>query len=277
MADGSNRDHLRWLRQVAHDAAVTPFAVRIAVGLTHYFNRSTGEAFMSQETLADDLSASIDGVRKAVAQLEDRGHLVVRRGLGRSVVNRYWPVLKTQTASGDKRRENPDRQRGFEPEKTPTAVRENPDGHLKKPPTARPVEPLEDKPPEEPPESLTSELPFQLPQPVKAKTATNRERYKADFDQFWATYPRKVGKKAAMEAFAKARKAGVGAELLLTAASAYAGERAGRDPRYTKHASTWLNGEHWGDEPTPNWIPEQQPAHRRSAVDWAIEGLSDDD
>lgn len=44
----------------------------------------------------------------------------------------------------------------------------------------------------------------------------------------------------------------------MTAVSAYAGERAGKDPKGTAHAATWLNGARWTDEPAPGFVPEQR-------------------
>lgn len=69
------------------------------------------------------------------------------------------------------------------------------------------------------------------------------------FDEFWASYPRKVGKGQARTAFQKAlKKAYVGD--ILTGAERYAQERAGQDSAYTAHPATWLNGERWLDEPS---------------------------
>ena len=71
------------------------------------------------------------------------------------------------------------------------------------------------------------------------------------FDEFWAGYPRKVAKDAAAKAYAAAIKRGATPEALHAGAKRYAGERAGQDPRFTKHATTWLNGGCWSDEPPP--------------------------
>ena len=72
------------------------------------------------------------------------------------------------------------------------------------------------------------------------------------FEDWWATYPLKKGKKAGHQAFAKIfleHRATV--DELMAGALAYAGERAGKDPAFTKHASTWLNGDCWKDETLP--------------------------
>jgi hypothetical protein len=67
------------------------------------------------------------------------------------------------------------------------------------------------------------------------------------FAQFWAVYPRKVGKLDAEKAFDKALER-TDAETLLAGARCYAGDRAGQDPKYTKHPTTWLNKDCWADE-----------------------------
>lgn len=69
------------------------------------------------------------------------------------------------------------------------------------------------------------------------------------FDQFWAAYPRKVGKGQARKAWAKAIKAKVDPEAIIAGAERYARERSGQDHTYTAHPSTWLHGERWDDTP----------------------------
>jgi hypothetical protein len=80
----------------------------------------------------------------------------------------------------------------------------------------------------------------------------------AEFEAWWALYPRKVAKGGARHAYRTARSK-VSAEVLLAGVRRYAAERANEDPKFTKHATTWLNQECWSDEPTPN---SARPAHR---------------
>lgn len=68
-----------------------------------------------------------------------------------------------------------------------------------------------------------------------------------DFEAFWRAYPRKSGKLAAGKAYATAIKRGVDPQIMLAAASAYAAS-PGRDPDFTKHASTWLNAGCYDDQ-----------------------------
>jgi biotin operon repressor len=70
-----------------------------------------------------------------------------------------------------------------------------------------------------------------------------------EFEIFWNIYPRKVAKKAAEVAFAKAAKH-TPVAVILTGAGRYA-----RDPNraeaYTAHPATWLNGHRWLDDALP--------------------------
>jgi hypothetical protein len=73
----------------------------------------------------------------------------------------------------------------------------------------------------------------------------------ARFDEFWDAYSHKVGRRKAETAYKVAlRKPGVTADLLIASAAAYIdwqkSER--KHPQFTKHAATWLTGEHWRDE-----------------------------
>jgi hypothetical protein len=102
----------------------------------------------------------------------------------------------------------------------------------------------------------------------------------ADFEAFWLQYPRRVSKGAARKAYDKARKSATAEELEL-GAMRYAAVRTSEDPKYTRHAATWLNNQGWLDEPEParagNFGPSsrsQQP--RRSYIDIALEGLRDE-
>lgn len=75
-------------------------------------------------------------------------------------------------------------------------------------------------------------------------------RVEADpFDEFWAVYPRKDDKKKARLAYAKALRVSTVGEIL-EGARRYAAD-PNRESRYTRHATTWLNNESWGNEPLP--------------------------
>lgn len=84
------------------------------------------------------------------------------------------------------------------------------------------------------------------------KDISLREQQEAEF---WAAYPRKVGKPAALKALSAALKK-TDFATIMAGVVRYAGERAGQDPQFTKHPGPWLNGEHWADEPMPAIIPK---------------------
>lgn len=86
-----------------------------------------------------------------------------------------------------------------------------------------------------------------------------------DFERFYATYPRKVGKGRARVAWKAATKR-TPAAVIHAGAERYATEQAGADPRFVAHPATWLNGERWLDESTPaksrhpdRWQPYRNP------------------
>jgi len=70
-----------------------------------------------------------------------------------------------------------------------------------------------------------------------------------EFEIFWNVYPRKVAKKAAEVAFAKAIKHTPFA-LILSGAGRYAKD-PNRVEAYTAHPATWLNAHRWLDDPLP--------------------------
>lgn len=78
------------------------------------------------------------------------------------------------------------------------------------------------------------------------------------FTEFWAIYPRRIGKGAAQKAWVKALKHAP-KETILAGVHTYAQLRSGEDPAFTAHPSTWLNQHRWDDEPDPHY----QPLNRR--------------
>ena len=69
------------------------------------------------------------------------------------------------------------------------------------------------------------------------------------FDEFYAAYPRHVGKGAARTKYEVAVKKGRATpEELLAAAQRYAGQCRGKDPKYIPHPATWLSQERWDDD-----------------------------
>ena len=82
----------------------------------------------------------------------------------------------------------------------------------------------------------------------------NTEEYisaQAEFDEFWAAYPKRPNNPKAPAA-AKYRyvreKIKIPHEALLQAAKAYAATREGEDPKFTAQTVTWLNQRRWEEE-----------------------------
>ena len=84
--------------------------------------------------------------------------------------------------------------------------------------------------------------------PVKAKKSKKRNDYPDNFEEFWRIYPRHEDKKKAFTVWQKALKGGATADEIIAGAARYAKYRAGEPEQYTKHPSTWLNGDCWENE-----------------------------
>jgi len=99
-------------------------------------------------------------------------------------------------------------------------------------------------------QSQRTTVSYQEPSVEPSKTVNAGE----DFDRFWESYPRKVGKDAARKAWQSAVKRAdpsvifAGLERLLPSLKA-------REPAYVPYPSTWLNGGRWEDDPDPSPPP----------------------
>lgn len=85
------------------------------------------------------------------------------------------------------------------------------------------------------------------------------------FGAFWLVYPKKRDKQEALKAWKAAVASGVAPQKITDAAAAYARERAGQDPQYTKYPATWLNKGCYDDEPDP---PASRPPLRAVSGSW---------
>jgi len=70
------------------------------------------------------------------------------------------------------------------------------------------------------------------------------------FDHFWRLYPRKVGKRAAKQAFTRAAKT-YDPALIVEAAAEFANDPNLPSKEFIPHPATWLNQGRWHDEPYP--------------------------
>lgn len=84
------------------------------------------------------------------------------------------------------------------------------------------------------------------------------EPYTTDFDQLWAVYPRKTGKREAFRAWKQAGANRPSLPLLLAKATAYAASREVREG-YALNASRWIRERRWEDSPEPASTAPQRP------------------
>jgi hypothetical protein len=248
--DDFTRRKFEWLERISLDPSVGPFAFRVAFVLSGFFNRTTGRAFPSQETLALRLGATVRGIQKALRQLCEAGYLTVIEALGRGHTNQYSPTVENTNDGSPFTSENTN---GCSP-----FVEGNNEQPFRKTRTAVRTEPFEE-PSEEKPSSSVS---------CKSKAeATSKLGSKGIDDQFakwWSCYPRKVEKKGAQSIYVRLVKKGDATpEQLLAGAMAYSAACANRDRKYIKHPTTWLDRGCWADEAIATTAPSS------NGVDWA--------
>lgn len=90
------------------------------------------------------------------------------------------------------------------------------------------------------------------------------------FGAFWIVYPKKKSREEAKQAWIAAIGRGADPERMIAAATAYANERDGKDPQYTKHPATWLNKGCYDDEPDPA-LPPQAAGNTPTHPNWTEE------
>lgn len=91
------------------------------------------------------------------------------------------------------------------------------------------------------------------------------------FEQFWRTYPRRIGKGAARKSFEKAMKLATFEEIMagLQRQLAY---YASREQQFIPHPTTWLNQERWADDPQP--VQQRRQGDMVSYIDRTFSGDS---
>ena len=78
--------------------------------------------------------------------------------------------------------------------------------------------------------------------------AHSSDIYTSSFKKFWENYPRKVGKKKAMEAWNKIKQDDGSIERILEALKEQKETKQWQNHRFIPHPATWLNQERWNDE-----------------------------
>lgn len=87
---------------------------------------------------------------------------------------------------------------------------------------------------------------------------TAAEKLDGQLDDIWAAFPRRpnMPSKAKCRTRLEAALKKIGFDRLMIAVRAYAADREGQDPRYTKALDAWLNGEFWA-----SWLEQADQAH----------------
>jgi len=84
---------------------------------------------------------------------------------------------------------------------------------------------------------------------TKTQVEPRPNEHRQAFDEFWSVYPRRENKGRARTCWERAvRKADP--RDIIDGAERYRDD-PNREDKYTAHASTWLNGERWTDDPLP--------------------------
>lgn len=111
--------------------------------------------------------------------------------------------------------------------------------------------------------------------PNRPPTRQVAKATKSDFEQFYAAWPRKVGRPKAETAYNKAIKAGATADQILTGARRWAQHYAARGTcDWCPHPTTWLNRDGWNDNPPADAAPTR-PDRNGQALDQVVASLAD--
>lgn len=103
-----------------------------------------------------------------------------------------------------------------------------------------------------------------VPDPPPKPPTRTRATGDPAFDEFYAAYPRHVGRPAALKAWAKAITRAGPAEII-AGALRYAND-PNREDQFTAHPATWLNRDGWGDDPLPDRRRGTVPERNRAAI-----------
>jgi hypothetical protein len=232
-----------WLNQVEGDAELPASAFKIAWRLAQHFDKDMLEGYPGSEHIAGKTKLGKATVLDMVRRLEARGHIAIDSGRpGRGHPHHYRMTVKgrpTDLFASDEKGQQADLFNGqkrsvYDSEKVGLhEIKGRPAdmNHLR--------EPLREQTP--------STAPTAKAAPLATKVA-DRD-IEIAFEEWWKAYPRRVEKKGAKTKYASILKRGEGTVAeLLAGAKAYATECLGKDPRYVKHPTTWLNNGCWADE-----------------------------
>lgn len=206
-----------------------------------------GSCFPGQEKIAERVACSVDTVARSLKTLEDAGLLrreKRRNESGYRTSDRFFLAVGSQPRNlpgSDLTRNGEDSCPANAPILTPQIAGVSPSSN----------------PQIDPSENMAT---------VAAASEIDDE-----FEEWWKLYPRKAGKGQARKAYRSARKKiGRAGRDVLTAGVVRFAEQTranGTEQQFIAHASTWLNGERWLDEPEQPRIQGSSPASRALSVD----------
>lgn len=233
-------------------ATTTPTGEQLATSrivtlhaLATFTNEETHECYPSIETLMRHTGLSRNAIRAAFKDLEAYGWLTRRHRTARTTVYR----INIDAITDANRRER--KPKDYDAVESPVTPVEAPVGAPEPPATV------------DAPAPSTGDL-----APIKTKKGSTPARVESDFLDFYAAYPRHVGKEAARRAFEKAVKAGTPAADIIEGARHYAAATAaaGTETRYIAHPATWLNAGRWSDDMQDAAPVELTPWEKKTAV-----------
>lgn len=203
----------------------------------------------SSTEVARLVGSSVGEVDSLLAELETNG--VFSRDRRRAIYCRRMVRAEKNRGNG-RLGGNPNLLKTKEDKKS-VRVEANPQAN----PFARDPLPLSPPPsfPSPAPPPITTPSP--LPRSPSSPSAKSRPAKASDWpsdcrEQFWANYPRKTEKKAAMAKLDALRLSGaVPWAVFFAGVLRYAAHVAGTEERYVKHPTTWLNRGCWDDVNAP--------------------------
>lgn len=201
---------------------------KIAGAFLKFVNTKSGEAWPSIATIAREAGVSPRTAQRGMADLEVLGFVIVVRQATHHSTKR-WRISFGRGDTSDVSKVTRQKRR---PTKAHSGVTV--------------LTPRGDSSDVQGRQFCHPELKKELPKEPKKKTrAKARDGLPDGFDEFWEIYAHKIDRKKAVAAWRKALKLSSAGEII-AAAKRYASTR---NPNFIAHASTWLNGERWNDEP----------------------------
>lgn len=206
--------------------------------------KASNACYPSIQTLQDMTGHGENTVRAALKELEALGFIIRTARVGAS--NIYTLQIDTMRSTHRRRRWSSTYDAGdpYTPGSNITTTVEELDDSER---MEAPVTPVEETPA---PAPVQTELIQAAPVKKKTKKGSTPARVESDFLDFYAAYPRHVGKEAARRAFEKAVKAGTAPTDIVEGARRYAAgaAAAGTETRYIAHPATWLSAGRWNDD-----------------------------